>query len=75
MKPVLIIWRDASTEAHMNWEPRDVAPLEDTLVYTVGFVKYEDDLNIELVMSYHKDEVAGRWTIPKVCITEIKEIQ
>lgn len=76
MKPVLVTWRDASTESHMNWEPRDAKPIEDTLVLTVGFIRPESDSspNLELVMSYHEYEFAGRWSIPRCCILEIKEL-
>ncbi len=73
MIPVLVVWRDASTESHMNWESRDVKLLEDTLVRTVGFVRQESENtpNLELVMSYHDDEFSGRWTIPRCCIISI----
>lgn len=77
MTPILVTWRDASTESHMNWEDRNVKPIADTLVYTVGFERPESEgtANLELCMSYHEDQLAGRWTIPRVCIISVQTLR
>lgn len=75
MTPVLIRWRDSATESHMNWESRDVEPMTETIISTIGFLLHDELDRVELAMSYHEDEVAGRWQIPRCCIVSITEIR
>lgn len=75
MRPVLVYWQDAATESHMNWEPRTVDPMSPAIVQTVGFLLHETPQAIELCMSFHDDELAGRWMIPRCCIVSIHDLR
>ena len=75
MTPVIVTWWDALSGTHMEWEAEDCDPLETEQVRTIGFIRRETPQEIELVMSYGGQELAGRWVIPRSCIVSIRYLQ
>jgi hypothetical protein len=74
MRLVLVEWEDAASGVDLSWEDPSAPLIERCLVRTVGFVRREDAQAVELCMSYHDEQIAGRWMIPRGCIVRIIDL-
>lgn len=74
LRLVIIEWDDAASQPSLTWEARDEERIGRCLVRTAGFVLFDDARGIEVCMSYHDEQLAGRWMVPRGCIVSVTEL-
>lgn len=75
LRLVEVIWDDAASKADLSWEDRDERePIGRCVVRSAGYLLNETEYGIELCMSYHDEQIAGRWMIPHGCIVSMHDL-
>lgn len=75
LRRVEVIWDDAASKADLSWESTDdQEPIGRCLVRSVGYLLHETEYGVELCMSYHTEQNAGRWMIPHGCVVSMHDL-
>lgn len=71
---VIVEWWDSSSPTSIWNGVADAKAYRPVKVITVGFLAHQDSERIVVFQSFHKDEVAGVFAIPRGSVIAMREL-